>query len=224
MTKKIIGIILMVLGVIYFLWTIYVFSESMKIKSQLSGLDLYLFEMLNSRMYSYLLINLLIAGGIAFGGYFLYNRSKKEAIFKFCKKCLNRKMNNQNLICSLTNEKATFRKECSNFIEGTVEENITSSTNNRLNQKNIVGIIGFLFGVVGGLVGILSYFSKNDDGIGTGLFITGVSFLLSLIGVFMRPRTIAIVGLISCILFFIIGVLLLVSGMSFKGVHPYLIR
>ena len=41
--------------------------------------------------------------------------TREEQLF-FCKKCLNRKMDfKQGLICSLTNEKATFQKECSDF-------------------------------------------------------------------------------------------------------------
>jgi len=106
MTKKIIGISLLVLGGIIFLWTTYVFVknltvtkeeliEQVKIELAKKGVDNYFTdEQLDKMMDENIKfgriaspIIILIAAGIAFGGFALYKRGKKDAelsnTFKF---------------------------------------------------------------------------------------------------------------------------------------------
>lgn len=97
--------------------------------------------------------------------------TRDEQVF-FCKKCLNRKMdNNQGYICVLTGEKATFQDECSEFkIDESVKEKPADDKEAllpnelqeklskeildklRMEQKLIPGIFA---GVVVGLIGAI---------------------------------------------------------------------
>lgn len=97
--------------------------------------------------------------------------TRDEQVF-FCKKCLNRKMdNNQGYICILTGEKATFQNECSEFkIDESVKQKPADDKEARLpnelkeklpneildklrmEQKLIPGVLS---GIVVGLIGAI---------------------------------------------------------------------
>lgn len=96
----------------------------------------------------------------------------REEQLVFCEKCLNRKMDiNQGLICSITNQKATFDNECNDFkldesFKKTNYDDIgsirTNVSNNKIspeifeklkNEQNLKS--GILSGLVAGMIGAI---------------------------------------------------------------------
>lgn len=96
----------------------------------------------------------------------------REEQLVFCEKCLNRKMDiNQGLICSITNQKATFDNECNDFkldesFKKTNYDDIgsirTNDSNNKIspeifeklkNEQNLKS--GILSGLVAGMIGAI---------------------------------------------------------------------
>lgn len=61
---------------------------------------------------------------------------------KFCEKCLNRKMDpRQGLVCSLTNEKATFETECADF---KLDERVPESVTIKNHDERVQDVISYL--------------------------------------------------------------------------------
>ncbi len=93
----------------------------------------------------------------------------REEHLKFCKKCLNRKMDlKTGIICNLTQEKADFENECSNFQidesvkepESIVEEDVIVPGNSTTNiDDNIIEKLrshqDFYYGTLGGILAMI---------------------------------------------------------------------
>jgi hypothetical protein len=61
----------------------------------------------------------------------------REEHLKFCKVCINRKMDmQQGLICSITSERADFENNCENYIIDEIEKEKLESKSNEESTKN----------------------------------------------------------------------------------------
>ena len=128
----------------------------------------------------------------------------REEQFVFCRKCHNRKMDRQRgLICSLTSEKPTFQKECSDFkLDETVKEKPLDDKEGlqpeevkqklspeileklRMEQNLMLGIIsGAIVGIAGAILwGIISVVSGFQIGYMALAIGAGVGFSIRKFG------------------------------------------
>ena len=149
----------------------------------------------------------------------------REKKITTCRKCNNRIKNSQILICSLTNEKTKFNGECPNFqIDETVEpknqisKKVERSKKIEDNQLGSIGSIGSIFSSLSLLIVLYTgyksiydkeWFFTDSSGLTVVFLIImgGIGFVLSFIGLFKKPRGLAIFGLLIPLILLILFVI-----------------
>lgn len=117
----------------------------------------------------------------------------REEHLKFCKICMNRKMNMQKgLICSLTNEKANFESQCLNYVIDEVEKN-RAETKNKEELTNVeeTGFFGSWKGAL--LLTVFGFIRAaikgSDDIFGIIFFILGIGWLIiAIVGYYNKNK------------------------------------
>lgn len=106
----------------------------------------------------------------------------REEHLKFCKVCINRKMDmQQGLICSITSERADFENNCENYrIDEIEKEKLESKSNEESTKNEDSGFFGswksaLLLSAFGFIRAALKGF---DDIFGIIFFLLGIAWLI----------------------------------------------